>query len=528
MERPLHRVDTEGTRLLQRLRDADLETLWLMVLGGGADIPIQEFVFVEFDIVIDPLERNSPPSEPCSGVDMFKVNSTWWIPAVFVLASIVVGCQQADLQRGGSQKIDIEDLAGGLGGGATVFSSSRSAFGLPAPSLDPSLRPVFERGDDLFSGVWSPRGVGPVGRDGLGPLFAADSCAGCHVRDGRSQPLGSDDDFGIVVVLDSDAPMVGTHVQLQSSSGFEAEGVLRVDYVEVPGAFGDGETYSLREPVYSVVLSDGSRLDRDRFSVRTAPPVFGSGLLEAVPVDVLEDIADPGDDDRDGVSGVVNMVVDPETGELVLGRFGWKAAKVSIRHQTAQAAAQDLGLTSSLFAEGNCAELQVACVDTEAGVRELSDTQLGDLVAYVSSLGVPAMRNTDDPAVVEGAGLFVDIGCAACHRPTLATGEHPIEALADQVIHPFTDLLVHDMGDGLADMVSEGQASGAEWRTAPLWGIGLTATVNGHTSFLHDGRARSLTEAILWHGGEAEAARERFRALTRGQRAALLRFLDSL
>jgi CxxC motif-containing protein (DUF1111 family) len=332
----------------------------------------------------------------------------------------------------------------------------------------------------------------------------------------------------MVVILDGVDPTMGSHLQLQAVTGVRAEGILVVDYDEMPGEFADGESYSLRRPVYSVELSDGGVLEANSFSVRLAPSVFGSGLLEAVPVEALESLADPGDRDRDGISGVVNQVKDPGTGEVVVGRFGWKASKVSVRHQSSQAAAQDLGLKSTMFPEGNCGELHSECSSHDARASELSDDQLADLVTYVSSLGVPAVRNTEDPLVEEGAEVFIDIGCGSCHTPTLRTGPHPVESLSDQTIHPFTDLLFHDMGDGLADLVAEGEASGGEWRTAPLWGLGLIETVNGHTSLLHDGRARRITEAILWHGGEAEAAREEFRTLTRSQRAALLRFLESL
>ena len=254
------------------------------------------------------------------------------------------------------------------------------------------------------------------------------------------------------------------------------------------------------------------------------PDTGPEGLINAWP------LADPDDADGDGISGRPNMVWDIRRSEVVLGRFGWKANEPTVEQQAAAAFLGDIGITSTLFPEENCPAAQDACAAApNGGTPEIPDERLAQVEFYVQTLAVPAMRNVDDPRVRRGAELFVQTGCAACHRPRHVTGDdHPVEPLRNQTIFPFTDLLLHDMGEGLADGRPDGLATGREWRTPPLWGIGLVEVVNRHTMFLHDGRARSLEEAILWHGGEGQAARDQFMALTRDERDALLQFLRSL
>jgi CxxC motif-containing protein (DUF1111 family) len=258
--------------------------------------------------------------------------------------------------------------------------------------------------------------------------------------------------------------------------------------------------------------------------------MIGLGLLELVSDDTLKALADPGDSDGDGISGVVNRVWDARDKAMAVGRFGWKANVPNITNQTAGAAQGDMGVTSPVAPKDNCARGQDACriAASHEGVEMTAD-MVRDVNIYSRRLAVPQQRGADRAEVRAGFSQFLASGCAGCHLPTLITGEDPrAPDLSGQVIHPFTDLLLHDMGAGLADGRPDFAASGQEWRTAPLWGIGLTAKVSGHTHFLHDGRARSLAEAILWHGGEAEAARERFRNLPAERRAELLAFLNSL
>jgi len=268
----------------------------------------------------------------------------------------------------------------------------------------------------------------------------------------------------------------------------------------------------------------------DRLSLRIAQPLPGAGLLAAVDEAEILAKSDPGDKDGDGISGRPNWRTDPATGKRLLGRFGWKAGEVTLEAQNARAALTDIGLTSRLFPRENCPPVQRRCARSPSGgTPELSDTQLAELTFYTAALAVPTRRQARDPAVLAGGRLFVSMGCAACHRPALKTSATRGPAWArGRAIHPFTDLLLHDMGAGLADSFPEGTATGREWRTPPLWGIGLTRDVTGEEGYLHDGRARSLAEAILWHGGEAEPAKEAFRNAGRRKRDALVAFLRSL
>ena len=257
-----------------------------------------------------------------------------------------------------------------------------------------------------------------------------------------------------------------------------------------------------------------------------APPAFGRGLLEAVDESEILALADPGDADGDGISGRPNHVFDVRAGRTVLGRFGWKANNPTLLQQMAAAYREDIGVTTPYFPRESTAGQPQA--DGLADDPELSQEILDDAVFYVVTLAVPARRDLDDPVALKGEKLFADAGCAACHVPTLHTGPHEVAALSNQVIHPYTDLLLHDMGEELADHRPDYEADGREWRTPPLWGIGLTATVNGVPAYLHDGRAATLMEAVMFHGGEAEQAREAVREMSAEERRALIAFLNSL
>ena len=308
------------------------------------------------------------------------------------------------------------------------------------------------------------------------------------------------------------------------------EGRIAIDYVEMPGAYPDGSSFSLRQPVYGIEdLAFGPLHPDVMVSPRVAPATIGMGLLEAIPDANILAMSDPEDANEDGISGRPNYVQDVQTGELALGRFGWKANQPSVNQQAAAAFLGDIGITSSLFPNENCPAGQEACRQApNGGEPELPDERLRKVTIYTQTLAVPAMRNIEDEQV-EHARLFVQTQCALCHTPRHETEDtHPLAPLRNQVIFPYTDLLLHDMGDGLADHRPDGQASGTEWRTSPLWGIGLVQKVNGHTMFLHDGRARSMEEAILWHGGEAEESRGKFMNLTKDERNALIRFLESI
>jgi len=414
------------------------------------------------------------------------------------------------------------------------------AYAQPVPGLDPEQRRFFAVGNNFFNDNWVTAPASTTARDGLGPLFNAQSCSSCHFRDGRAQPPDGPDDpeRGLLVRLGVPAadgsvdphPTYGEQLQDRSVDGVPAEGSIVITTTERPGTYADGTPYTLREPHYEVLDADGRPLGDDVvISPRVAPAMFGMGLLEGVPAGAVVAAADPHDADGDGISGRAPMVVDRETGQPVLGRFGWKAAEPTVADQGASAFRADIGITSPLRPEQPCTAAQAACrAGPHGGDPEIEGERLGRVTFYTRTLAVPARRDVGARPTDRGEDVFTDAGCAACHTATLETGPADIEALDRQVIRPWTDLLLHDMGPGLSDGRPEGDASGTEWRTPPLWGLGLLETVNGHTRLLHDGRARSVEEAILWHGGEARAARVRFAALPAADRRAVLAFLASL
>jgi CxxC motif-containing protein (DUF1111 family) len=432
-----------------------------------------------------------------------------------------------------------EVLVALLGGETTSLSSGLNAFELSARNLDTEGHRTFEVGDSFFNQNWVSAPASTDARDGLGPTFNALSCSSCHTHDGRGRPPLNDDDptRGLLIRLSipgdagpEDDPVYGGQLQDRAILGVPAEGRVSIMYEEIAGHFADGEPYTLTRPVYMMEdLAFGPLHDGIMLSPRVAPAMIGLGLLEAIPESVLLSLADSGDEDGDGISGRPNMVTDLRTGEVVAGRFGWKAGQPTVEQQSAGAFNGDIGITSSLFPHENCPEAQTACVAAPTGGDpELPDDRLAKIAFYGRTLAVPSMRDVEDPQVRRGAELFLSAGCASCHVPKYETGDYEVAALAHQTIFPYTDLLLHDMGEALADDRPEGDATGREWRTPPLWGIGLVETVNGHTRFLHDGRARDLSEAILWHGGEAERSSEVFRSLSAGDREALVRFLKSL
>ncbi len=427
------------------------------------------------------------------------------------------------------------------GGSATVFDQSTNAFGLQAPELTGDLSLQFFVGNSLFTQNWVTAPASTTARDGLGPLFNSRACSGCHPKDGRGKaPLfDGDTDHGLLLRLSipgytptgepQPVPNYGGQLQDQALLGVMSEGQISILYQEQSGQYADGTNYSLRKPVYSIKSLQYGELDpATMISPRVGQQVYGLGLLEAISETTILSYADVLDSNHDGISGKPNYVWSVITQQTELGRFGWKANVPTLRQQTAGAANGDMGLTSSLFPEEDCPS-GISC-DTEnlGGSPEISDNNLDAMVLYVSTLAVPARRNWQDQEVLLGKETFNTIGCAKCHIPTMKTASHEFSVLANQTIRPYTDLLLHDMGDELADHRPDFQATGSEWRTPPLWGIGLIQTVNGHTNLLHDGRARNLEEAILWHGGEAETSRNDFKKLPQTERENLLKFLRSL
>jgi CxxC motif-containing protein (DUF1111 family) len=429
------------------------------------------------------------------------------------------------------------------GGDTTVFDRGRNAFALSARNLKGERRDKFFVGNALFNRNWVTAPSSTTGLDGLGPTFNASSCSACHFKDGRGAPPASPGEpfLGLLLRLSipgQDAhggpvgdPVYGGQLNHRAILGVPAEATSAVIYEEVPGTFADGTPYSLRRPTYQIAdLAFGPLAPDLMVSPRTAPFMIGLGLLEAVDEATILALADEDDADGDGISGRANQVWDPKSQRTRTGRFGWKANQPGLEQQNAGAFLGDIGITSPLFPDESCPPAQTACAAApNGGAPELDQEKLDEVTYYSRLLAVPARRDFEDPEVLRGKALFREAGCAGCHVPVLATAAlDGFPELDAQTIRPFTDLLLHDMGEDLADGRPDFLASGREWRTPPLWGIGLVGVVNDHTLFLHDGRARGFAEAILWHGGEGERAREAFRTLGAAERAALIRFLESL
>ncbi len=448
-------------------------------------------------------------------------------------------------------------------GGATTVGKIVNAdiFSHPSANLDFAGRERFFVGNGLFRKDWVPSPSSTLASDGLGPMFNARSCQACHVKDGRadgpgdfpeiarpaavgmlmrlSVPPSTDAEHarlaaGALVMPD---PVYGGQLQDFAMVGLPAEGRIAIRYDPVPVTLAGGEVVTLRKPTYRIEDPGYGPLREDlMMSPRLAPSMLGMGLLEAIhPGDILANAGRQGD--PDGVVGKANRVPDLARDTLALGRFGWKAGQPTVRQQVASAFADDMGLSTPLIPRhgGDCTPAQAECLDKphgaqpQLGEHEVPGELLGFVDDYSSHIAVPQRREPDDVRVLAGKSLFYGARCTACHVPKFVTRRDvPRPELAFQLIWPYSDLLLHDMGDGLADGRPEGLANGREWRTPPLWGIGLTAVVNPRATYLHDGRARNLLEAVLWHGGEAQAARDRVVAMTPDERADLIRFLESL
>lgn len=444
------------------------------------------------------------------------------------------------------------------GAGTSGKRVNRDAFSHNSQNLSFEQEQDFKLGNALFRKLWVSSPASTHASDGLGPLFNARACQSCHLKDGRGHPPEGDVDATSMLLrlarparTEAEVTALQTYLfaaipdqnyggQLQDIAvpGLKAEGRFEIEYEEFPVELAGGETVNLRRPTYHLKdLAYGELDPAITVSPRIANPMIGLGLVEAIhPTDIAA-LADPHDADGDGISGRMNVAHHPGNGELMLGRFGWKASTPTVEVQSADAFSGDIGISTDLrlATAGDCTAVQTECLGMPDGVQaRLGDSeapgQVLDLVAFYSAnLAVPARRDVDDPVVLRGKELFHDSGCASCHTPKFVTSrDAEREEHRFQLIWPHSDFLLHDMGEGLADGQAVAAANGREWRTAPLWGIGLTKTVNGHTFFLHDGRARNLTEAILWHGGEGQVARDAFASLTKKDRQALISYLESL
>jgi CxxC motif-containing protein (DUF1111 family) len=444
-----------------------------------------------------------------------------------------------------------------LQAGATtsIEEPDRLAFSHFSTNLPHEKRMDFRLGNALFRKLWVAAPSSTLASDGLGPFYNARSCEQCHKDDGRGAPPDGKDRGTLFLRLaraaDTDAekarvadgiirnfpdPVYGTQLQDKAIPGLLAEGQVTVTYVSLPFTFPDGSIVTLRKPSYDLSALRYGPLDkRTTTSPRIAPQMIGLGLIETIPDAQIRALADPEDADKDGISGKLQIVRDIE-GKRRLGLFGWKAENATIRDQTAHAFAGDLGISTPLVNKsyGDCTTAQTDCLklatgeQTKLGKSEAPDPILELVTYYSRHLAVPARRKSGFAGVLAGKKVFYQAGCISCHTPKFVTANDAPKEFRAQLIWPYSDFLLHDMGEGLADGQVVGGATGREWRTPPLWGIGLTSTVTKKAFYLHDGRARTLEEAILWHGGEAEKARDNYATLTRADRENLIKFLESL
>ncbi|WP_246149679.1 di-heme oxidoredictase family protein [Tritonibacter litoralis] len=443
------------------------------------------------------------------------------------------------------------------GAATTRARTDRDAFSQHSANLSFEEELEFKLGNALFEKIWVFAPASTKASDGLGPLHNARSCQRCHLKDGRGHPPQDLADAAVSMFLrvsvpgpvpehlqaihdyigDAPEPTYGRQLQDFSPPGINPEYRLAATYEDLPVTLADGTVVTLRNPTYQALdLGYGPMQADAMFSPRVAPSMIGLGLLEAIPAADILAGADDADVDGDGISGRANMVWSQEYQTILLGRFGLKAGSPTVHEQSAGAFSGDIGISTPLFPAhwGECTEAQTDCRAAPHGNDEVRGTEIDqpnmDLVTFYSrNLAVPARRNMSDPAVLRGKELFYDTGCISCHTPKFVT--HRLEDRDEQsfqLIWPYSDMLLHDMGEGLADNRPEARATGEEWRTPPLWGIGLTQQVSPQAGFLHDGRARTLLEAILWHGGEAETAKTKVTEMTADERADLIAFIESL
>lgn len=443
------------------------------------------------------------------------------------------------------------------GAASTRYIPSADAFSQSSENMPFEREMDFKLGNSIFRKLWIGAPSSTKGSDGLGPLYNARSCQNCHIKDGRghmpehrgdsavsaflrlSVPGGPDQPLIPDYIATQPDPVYGAQLQDLALEGYLAEARMGIDWQDSTVTLADGTPVPMRRPVPAIDdPAFGPPDPAIMLSVRVAPQMIGLGLLEAIPAADLLAHADPDDADGDGISGRPNIVWSEEFQRPMLGRFGLKAGAASIREQSAAAFHGDMGLSNPLHPapSGDCTTAQKSCLNApagqEPGIRDglEVDGQSLDLVTFYSrNLAVPQRRDLNDPVILRGKEIAYQIGCTTCHSPKFVT--HRLEGQPEQsfqLIWPYSDLLLHDMGSDLADNRPESRADGQEWRTAPLWGISLNKQVTGRENYLHDGRARSLIEAILWHGGEAKPARDAVIALPKSDREALISWLNSL
>lgn len=462
------------------------------------------------------------------------------------------------------------------GGDTGISIVSSESYSMPSSNLTASRKGDFFVGNAFFKQPWVIAPASTDSRDGLGALFNVAACQSCHIKDGRGHaPMtAADDADSLLIRLAMPATTDEQRKQLQNSliekvvhpnyggqlqdrgiQGVPAEARIQIQWTDKPMTFADGHVETLRAPTFNLTNPGYGPFDNELMvSPRVALPMIGLGLLDQIPdADIKKQAVSnhkKADDDGNLIRGKFNLAMDPQTGKVGLGRFGWKAGQTKLLTQNQSAFNEDMGLTSSIRPHESCMPTQIECLKATTGADDQGNgkpaVEVSDEVAkfvefYTRNLAVPHRRNADDKQVLAGKKRFYDMGCQSCHTPRYQLPKTADDHLEQhgQVIYPYTDLLLHDMGDDLADRTIAGKlppkdtqveflANSYEWRTPALWGIGLAQTVDSQATFLHDGRARTLMEAVLWHGGEAARQREQVLKLDKQGRAELTAFLKSL
>ena len=426
-----------------------------------------------------------------------------------------------------------------LGGDASSSSYGECVFCEPVKKMNEEERMIFSYGRSFFRTPWVEAPSATTARDGIGPLFNANTCINCHPNNGAGVAVKQDGTMTRSLLLrlshktSNDSACLkkcgfepdstyGAQLSLNGNHDVPFEGKAKVTYKEQKGSYHDGGTFSLREPTYTIENLNYGALDKESiFAPRIALALVGLGRLELIDEKDILAHQDINDSNKDGISGKANYAWSPKYNKTMLGRFTWKASVVSVKAQTAAAAYNDMSLTNPFFPKENCTKKQKECLKAPKGryAFDLPANRLDAIAYYLRNLAVPNQREPEKH--IEGAKLFSALNCTGCHVTTYKTTK-------GDTIHPFSDLLLHDMGEALADGRREFLANGNEWRTPPLWGIGLYKRASAEANYLHDGRARSIEEAILWHGGEAQKSKEKFMALDKKEREKILNFLSSL
>ena len=438
------------------------------------------------------------------------------------------------------------------GGETSNQVENKNSFSLSSRNLEEHMRINFLVGNALFERMWEDSSISKnIAQDGLGPFFSARSCESCHINDGRGHiPLtNKEDKISVVIQISQNIEQSNDYIKNIEDdiyggqiSEFAVKDVLKeadiiIDYKYSLEMYEDGRVVELRRPIIKIDnLNYGDFNESTTFSARIAQPMIGLGLIEHIGDQSLLMNEDIDDTNNDGVSGKANKVWDIQREKLAIGRFGWKAAQPSVYQQTADAFYHDMGLSNKLYSNPfNCTSKQEECAKAISGNseeyddREVSNDQLDLVTFYSSQLGVPVRRNITAENVKKGKEIFFALNCNSCHVESFTTGDSgPHVNLNNQIIYPYSDFLLHDMGESLSDGVSEFLAQGSEWRTPPLWGIGLTNIVSDEYGYLHDGRARTIEEAILWHGGEAKEIIQNYKKLKKSEVNQLLSFINSL